>query len=126
MIPDYNVWLKGVLNGIKNDTVLVLWSDHGTMNNGKHGSDEVPNQTGILFLYAPGLEIYYRSSYDVNDFDQRIYGINHCAVMSAAAGLKTPFLNLGHLLPEALFYEDSVPEQERHKDAMLQIMMNLL
>ncbi|XP_033108786.1 GPI ethanolamine phosphate transferase 3-like isoform X2 [Anneissia japonica] len=119
-LSQMNDVISSVVENMDNDTLLLVFGDHGMTGTGDHGGDSNDELTAGLFIYSqkdlrklnPGLAMNaYRS----------ISQIDLVPSLSLLLGIPVPFSNLGMVIPELFMFgaDRKSPEVLDHLSLLL-------
>lgn len=102
--------IKRVMNEIDDETLLVVFGDHGMDSTGNHGGESDDEVEAALFMYSKISNFGRKSpeSYDISNNGKNYRRVNQIDVVSSlslALGVPIPFNNLGSPIEE-LFMKD--------------------
>lgn len=99
---EVNGFIEEIVNGMDENTLLIVIGDHGMTDQGNHGGDTVEERNTILFAYSKKkfLDLQRR---------KRIPQIDIVPTLSILLGVGIPYNNLGAVIPE-LFTDNSAVE----------------
>eukprot|EP01080_Neovahlkampfia_damariscottae_P004179 gene4179-7489_t len=89
--------LETIVNKMDNDTILMVFGDHGMTDDGNHGGESNLEIESALFVYSPLME--FNKSKNIEEIPQ----IDIVPTISLLFGIPIPFGNLGKLIPD--FFE---------------------
>ncbi|XP_036891658.1 GPI ethanolamine phosphate transferase 3 [Sturnira hondurensis] len=105
--------IQGVVERLKNDTLLVVIGDHGMTKSGDHGGDSELEISAALFLYSP-TALFHRAPPEEPEV---VPQINLVPTLALLLGLPIPFGNIGEVMTE-LFSE--AEDFQPHSSALAQ------
>lgn len=121
--------LRRVVDGLEDDTLLVVLGDHGMDRKGDHGGDSTLETSSALWIYSKGMPLASRHSeenqgqevpYTYTTFPgspiahRSVQQVDLVPSLSLLLGLPIPFNNLGTVIPELFTGGDG----QRHRQAM--------
>lgn len=84
---------RSVIDSLDNDTILMVFGDHGMTRTGDHGGDSDNEIQAGLFVYSP-MPIFRRAHYE-----DVIFQTDIVPTLSLLLGSPIPFSNLGIVVP---------------------------
>nr|WCU24500.1 Gpi13 [Candida metapsilosis] len=95
-----------VVDNLDDDTLLIVFGDHGMDYTGNHGGDSPDELESTLFMYSKKHKFFKRDKqeYDVTDMGagyRQVNQIDLVPTISLLLGLPIPFNNLGYPIDEA-------------------------
>lgn len=86
--------IRDVIQNMNNDTVLLVFGDHGMTRTGDHGGDSEDEIYSALFIYNPMLH----NKNILNNEDSVVNQIDLVPTFSLLLGIPIPFSNLGSVI----------------------------
>ncbi|TCD66047.1 mannose-ethanolamine phosphotransferase gpi13 [Steccherinum ochraceum] len=111
--------LREVVDAMDDDTLLILLGDHGMDSKGDHGGDGVLETSAGLWFYGKGRPLVnpkvtipdqyktYRTYPGSTVPHRHVQQIDLLPSLSLLMGLPIPFNNLGSIIPELFWLEDT-------------------
>lgn len=111
--------LRSVVEELEDDTLLVVLGDHGMDSKGDHGGDGALETSAALWLYSktrplvnskaaiPEQYMTYRRYPNAPVVHRSVQQIDLVPSLSLLLGIPIPFNNLGAVIPELFWTEDS-------------------
>ncbi|XP_004631940.2 GPI ethanolamine phosphate transferase 3 isoform X4 [Octodon degus] len=99
--------IQGLVERLKNDTLLVVAGDHGMTMNGDHGGDSELEVSAALFLYSPTALFASTPPEEPEVIPQ----ISLVPTLALLLGLPIPFGNIGEVIAE-VFSGDKVSQPD--------------
>lgn len=101
-----------VMNQISDDTVLIVFGDHGMDSTGNHGGESDDEVEAALFMYSKQKHFKHfgKSVYDISNEGKnyrRVNQIDLTSTLSLLLGIPIPFNNLGSPIPEAFMHDEN-------------------
>lgn len=108
-----NDFLKNVMNKIDDDTLLIVFGDHGMDKTGNHGGDSIDELESTLWFYSKQKKFKQLenklTAYDINSNGANYRQVNQIDLVptfSLLMGLPIPFNNLGKPIQEVFKTEE--------------------
>jgi phosphatidylinositol glycan class O len=130
-LEQMNEMLKTVFNAVDDDTVVVVFGDHGMTKDGNHGGSSSQEKRAALYIHtsenapplthvSPGSEMDDRwrvqeestllvnreHGDDIHDGPRTVAQVDLLPTLSLLLGVPIPFENLGKVIPEIFHYSD--------------------
>ncbi|KAH3672805.1 hypothetical protein WICMUC_004027 [Wickerhamomyces mucosus] len=108
-----NEFLSEVISKIDDDTLLVVFGDHGMDRTGNHGGDSLDELEAALWLYSKKPQTFRplsKGTYDINENGKNYRSVNQIDLVptfSLLFGLPIPFNSLGAPIEEAFKSESA-------------------
>ncbi|XP_071965885.1 GPI ethanolamine phosphate transferase 3-like [Antedon mediterranea] len=109
-LSQMNEMISLVADNLDNDTILLIFGDHGMTGTGDHGGDSDDELKAGLFFYSKK-DLRMPTKTEMNTF-QTISQIDLVPSLSLLLGIPIPFSSLGMLIPELFMLgaDDKSPE----------------
>jgi len=125
-LKEMNSLTSQIIQKIKNDTIFLLFGDHGMLDNGNHGGSDEDEVFTVLYAYTPGgfpseklkrskeYEVFKECMYEVpyntfkhplNDTEDVIKQIDMVGSISRLVNVPIPYNNLGAIIPKLLMQD---------------------
>eukprot|EP00117_Sycon_ciliatum_P006883 scpid39012/ scgid10221/ GPI ethanolamine phosphate transferase 3; Phosphatidylinositol-glycan biosynthesis class O protein len=99
-LQQMDAMIRSVMAELSNDTVLLVFGDHGMTRSGDHGGDSADEVSSALFVYSPSpMSSGQRADY-VPGLYKTVSQIDLVPSLSLLLGLPIPFNNLGQVIPD--------------------------
>lgn len=104
--------IKKVIEKLDDDTLLVVFGDHGMDSTGNHGGESSDEVEASLFMYSKSknFKLFNKEMYDISNLGENYRRVNQIDITSTLAlllGVPIPFNNLGSPIPECFMKDDS-------------------
>ena len=106
-----------VIKSISNETILLVFGDHGMTSTGDHGGDSLDEISSAFFAYSPSLNLT-----PSNQMHESISQVDLVPTISLLMGAPIPYSSLGKVV-EDLFVNPTV---ENDHNLMAALKINLL
>ncbi|XP_069170942.1 GPI ethanolamine phosphate transferase 3-like isoform X1 [Procambarus clarkii] len=119
-LKQMNDIIKKVADGTQNDTLLIIFGDHGMTKTGDHGGDSHDETEAALFLYSPALSIVSPESEHGRALP--IAQVDLVPSLALALGVPIPYSNLGKVMENILVTQgqSNVEAEQRQVVALAQ------
>lgn len=107
-----NEIVKKIMNEISDDTLLVVFGDHGMDSTGNHGGESDDEVEAALFMYSKNKHFkhFNNEQYDISNFGKNYRKVNQIDLTPTLAmllGVPIPFNNLGAPIAEAFMIDEN-------------------
>jgi len=141
-LSEMNGVIQNVLEEIDDDTLLIIFGDHGMTTEGDHGGESNNELNAGLFAYnKKGIfdknynkEFFEKFMSDLKEIEietkdeafRTIPQIDYSPTLALLLGLPIPFQNIGTIVPELFWYESPYGINEKPEANILQNLMEAL
>uniref|UniRef100_A0A1L8DJZ9 Putative glycosylphosphatidylinositol anchor synthesis protein n=1 Tax=Nyssomyia neivai TaxID=330878 RepID=A0A1L8DJZ9_9DIPT len=105
-LTEMDTMVRGVIDGMANDTILLVIGDHGMTSSGDHGGDSADELTSLLFAHTKGDN--FVAMQNISQMQQ----IDLVPTLAAIFGVPIPYSNLGTINVNLLPQPTDVPRLE--------------
>lgn len=110
-LTQLNDIVKKVMEEISDDTLLVVFGDHGMDSTGNHGGESDDEVEAALFMYSKNKHFkhFTGNEYDISNAGKNYRRVNQIDItptLSMLLGLPIPFNSLGSPIAEAFMKDD--------------------
>ncbi|ORX44678.1 hypothetical protein BCR36DRAFT_124950 [Piromyces finnis] len=141
-LNEMNSVIENVIEEIDDDTLLVIFGDHGMSTEGDHGGESLDELNAGLFLYNK--KGFFDENYNKKYFEEflkelkpieieteneafrTIPQIDYASTLALLLGLPIPFQNIGTIIPELFWYPSPYGNNEKIEANILQNIMEAL
>lgn len=111
-LEQLNDVISDVMKKISDDTLLVVFGDHGMDSTGNHGGESADEVEAALFMYSKKKHFKHlgSDSYDIGDGGKHYRSVNQIDITPTLAmllGIPIPFNSLGSPIAEAFLQNDN-------------------
>lgn len=92
--------IRRLMEAIDDDTLLLVFGDHGMTDDGNHGGATRQETNAALFAYSKRPFSYTPSNSPLNGIRSEVFQIDLVPTLSLLLGVPVPFNSLGSLIPE--------------------------
>jgi len=141
-LREMNGVIENVLEEIDDDTLLIIYGDHGMSTEGDHGGESANELNAGLFFYSK--KGFFNNNYDKEYFEKflkdlkpieietkdeefrTIPQIDYSSTLALLLGLPIPFQNIGTIVPELFWFQSPYGKNEKPEANILQNVMEAL
>ncbi|OUM68952.1 hypothetical protein PIROE2DRAFT_19773 [Piromyces sp. E2] len=141
-LTEMNGVIENVLEEIDDDTLLIVFGDHGMSTEGDHGGESLNELNAGLFLYNK--KGFFDENYNKEYFEnfikdlkpieietkdevfRTIPQIDYSATLAMLLGLPIPFQSIGTIIPELFWFQSPYGKNEKQEANILQNLMEAL
>ncbi|KAG5519277.1 hypothetical protein PMAC_001902 [Pneumocystis sp. 'macacae'] len=102
-LVEMDITIRKIMDKLQNDTLLIVFGDHGMDTKGDHGGDSLNEITSAFWMYHKKAATLKLSS-NVSNISQLDFVPTFCLLM----GIPIPYNNLGSPILEAFFYNKNL------------------
>ncbi|KTW32537.1 mannose-ethanolamine phosphotransferase GPI13 [Pneumocystis jirovecii RU7] len=102
-LVEMDVTIRKIIDKLQNDTLLIVFGDHGMDIKGDHGGDSSNEITSAFWMYNKNPAVSKLSS-NISSISQLDFVPTFCLLM----GIPIPYNNLGSPILEAFFYNKNL------------------
>ncbi|KAK8726328.1 hypothetical protein OTU49_010212 [Cherax quadricarinatus] len=120
-LKQMNDVVKAVADSTQNDTVLIIFGDHGMTKTGDHGGDSTDETEAALFLYSPVLSM---SSESEHGRTLPVSQVDLVPSLALALGVPIPYSNLGKIM-ENILHTDGLSREDAEQQKLVALSLNV-
>jgi GPI ethanolamine phosphate transferase 3 subunit O len=98
-LNDTESLIRDIIDKMDNDTVLLVFGDHGMTDDGNHGGASLNELRSVLFSYTKHGFPVMKHSYKFDEIDLSVKQIDIASIVCHILGVPLPFQNLGIIHP---------------------------
>eukprot|EP01132_Coremiostelium_polycephalum_P009321 gene9321-11424_t len=124
-LDEMDKFLMSIINNIDNETIFILFGDHGMTEDGNHGGSSDFETEAALFMYSPQIPINQSLPTFLKEIPETrsISQIDLVSTVSLMLGVPIPYGNLGSVIPE-LFLSTTTDSREGWIKLMEAVRLN--
>jgi phosphatidylinositol glycan class O len=99
--------IRRLMEEIDEETLLLVFGDHGMTDDGNHGGATRLETNAALFAYSKRPFAYDESNSPLSSLRSEVFQIDLVPTLSLLLGVPVPFNSLGSIIPELFVTQDS-------------------
>eukprot|EP01135_Chromosphaera_perkinsii_P005499 Nk52_evm48s352 gene=Nk52_evmTU48s352 len=122
-LTEMNTVLTDVMDSLDDDTLLIVFGDHGMTPEGDHGGDSANEVDAAMFMYSNSpLSLKEEKTTEVKSLPQ----IDLVPTLAMLLGSPIPFSNLGSIIEDFFFFDENGNILESYKNMNNALYTNFL